>query len=225
MLPDDDRSKPFFFFSYAHVETVPYLAMPYANGSQQEPDDYAVQFFHDVSSLVVAQIDRRPGVDPGFIDRSMEGGRLWTDELLHMLGSCQVFVALLSPAYITSDWCGMEWNAFSERTVTRLRQTAPDHEACIIPVIWTRVREHRKPSCIRKVQPFLPSDLPDPDAVRRYKKDGVLGLLNTGPTSFYRGIILRLAQRIAELYDDYQVESRKIKEAELRNIFQEQAGD
>ena len=54
----------------------------------------------------------------GFMDQEMPGGMQWADELLHAAGTCQVLVALLSAPYLKSEWCGMEWHAFSQRTVT-----------------------------------------------------------------------------------------------------------
>ena len=61
---------------------------------------------------------RRPGADPGFMDLSMNPGSEWRGELLEAVGTCKVFVALLSPSYTASEWCGKEWDAFSRRKVT-----------------------------------------------------------------------------------------------------------
>jgi hypothetical protein len=230
VLLDENPSKPLplFFLSYAHAGDVPYM-----NGAQPGPDGNVVEFFNELSNCVVSLIDRRPGVEPGFMDKSMQAGKLWSEELLHALGSCQVFVALLSPAYVNREWCAMEWDAFSQRKVTKLDEGASSNETCIIPVVWSPVPKPISiPACVRKVTPFTLPDLSDPDMARRYLSDGIFGLGyygqglgHYGRRDAYREVILRLAQQIRELYYSYQVEPREFKEEKLRNIFREHDSD
>jgi TIR domain len=229
VLRDENPSKPspLFFLSYAHAGEI-----PYANGAQPGPDGYVVEFFNELSSCVVGLIDRRSGVEPGFMDKSMRAGKLWSDELLGALGSCQVFVALLSPSYVNRPWCGMEWGAFSRRTVTEL-EDAPSNESCIIPVVWNPILNPKSiPACVRAVTPFVPSDLSDPRIARRYLEDGIYGLGyygqghgHYGLRDAYREVIWRLAQRIGKLYYSYEVEPCAFKEVDLNDIFQERDSD
>jgi hypothetical protein len=218
VLRDEDPSQPspLFFLSYAHAGDV-----PYANGAQTGPDGYVVEFFNELSNCVVGLIDRRSGVEPGFMDKSMQAGKLWSGELLDALGSCQVFVALLSPSYVNRPWCGMEWEAFSRRAVTKLEKSAPSNESCIIPVTWSPIpRPVSTPACVRAVIPFVPTDLSDPRIAHRYLQDGIYGLGYSGLRDAYREVILRLAQRIRELYYSYEVERCAFKEVDLNDIFQ-----
>jgi hypothetical protein len=208
---------PLFFLSYARA-----ASSPHANGPQPDPNDQVVRFFGDLSVNVAELVYRRPGADPGFMDRSMRGGGRWTDELLRAVGGCQVFVPLLSAAYLSSEWCGMEWHAFSQRKVTKLEESAPSLQTCIIPVAWVSVPETDVPPCVSAVQQFLPDDLPDPDTGRRYKTDGVFGLLRMHQEAPYQAVVWRLAVRIRDIYNSHSVEPRTFGRAELRNIFQEQ---
>jgi len=210
---------PLFFLSYARAASV-----LRANGPQPDPNGYVVQFFNDLSRDVAELAPRMPGAEPGFMDRSMQGGGRWTDELLQAVGGCQVFVALLSAAYMRSEWCGMEWHAFSQRTVDKVTEGASSHQTCIIPVAWAPVLDEQVPACVLAVQRFSPTDLPEPDMAWRYETDGLFGLLRMGLDGAYRTVVWRLAMRIRDIYYKHSVEPHMFDRAELRDIFHEQEG-
>jgi TIR domain len=212
--PDDDPSMPLFFLSYAR-----------AKGPQPDPNGQVVKLFNDLSGNVAELVSRMAGAEPGFMDRSMQGGGRWSDEVLQAVGGCQVFVALLSAPYMSSEWCGMEWYAFSQRVVTKLRKSASSHQTCIIPVAWAPVPDERVPDCVLAVQRFLPAGLPNAGTAWLYENEGVLGLLKLSLDASYQAVVWRLAQRIAEICYSHKVEPRIFNSTELRNIFQEQAGD
>jgi hypothetical protein len=213
---DHDLSVPLFFLSYARAPDV-----LHANGPQQDPDGYVVEFFNDLSRDVAELAPRMPGAEPGFMDRSMQAGGRWTDELLQAVGGCQVFVALLSAAYVRSEWCGMEWHAFSQRKVNA---GTASNQTCIIPVTWAPVPNEHIPGCVQEVQQFSPADMPTPDMASRYKHDGVFGLRRMGLDTAYKTVVWRLAQRISHIYLKHSVEQRTLDRTELRNVFQEQDG-
>jgi hypothetical protein len=212
VLPDDDPSMPLFFLSYAH-------------GPQLDPNGYVVRFFDDLSINVAELVIRMTGADPGFMDQSMLGGGRWTEELLRALGDCRIFVALLSAAYMSSKWCGMEWYAFSQRNVIPLRQNAPSHQTCIIPIVWAPSPHERTPDCVKALQQFLPASLPGSSIAQLYQKDGVLGLLKMRQDEYYQTIVWRLAQRVAEICYGHKVQPHIFKVEELHDIFQERDGD
>lgn len=205
---------PLFFLSYARS------GRGTAKNPVNELDMQVMTFFRDLSMNVDGLTVRRPGADPGFMDRSMNPGSEWSGELLEMVGICKVFVALLSPSYTASEWCGKEWNAFSRRKVTGGGRGAK-YRTGIIPVIWAPYPEELFPSIIRNVQWFSPEGLPDIDIVAEYQKNGVSGLMYMRQDIFYRGIVLRLAQHIANFHHSYEVEPQVLREDELHNIFQE----
>ena len=204
---------PLFFLSYARS----------SHGSSGAPanelDMQIMTFFRDLSMNVAGLTVRRAGADPGFMDRSTSVGSDWSDELLEAVGTCKVFVALLSPSYTVSEWCGKEWHAFSRRKVRGGR--GANYRTGIIPVIWAPYPEELFPPVIRRVQWFSPEGLPDIDILAEYQKNGVSGLMYMKQDIFYRSIVLRLAQHIANFHYNYEVESRVPRENELYNIFQE----
>src|SRR3954466_15961762 len=93
-------SRPLFFLSYARSRLRP------DDGS--DPDRFAAKFFADLSDNVAHLTG---AALPGFMDRHTAAGTPWSDRLSEALGTCRVFVALLSPSYFTSEWCGREWAA------------------------------------------------------------------------------------------------------------------
>ena len=119
---------PVFFLS---------CAAPAAGGARQHLER---RFFNDLSEDVAALVGRAVGSDPGFMDIAVRPGRELRSELLQAIGTSQVFVALLSPRYMASSWCGMEWGAFSRRRVVKPFSDAPAPGTTgIIPVLWTPV--------------------------------------------------------------------------------------
>jgi hypothetical protein len=103
--------------------------------SKHEPG-YVLDFYkslvRNVRDLVAG--DER---DIGFLaGKDIRLGQPWPDELDQALQSCKVFLPLLSPDYLTSDYCGREWAAF------RIRQAAATppgqrHPPLILPILWT----------------------------------------------------------------------------------------
>jgi hypothetical protein len=113
----NDYGSP-FFLSYARAVKGPAMV-----GKVRDPDRYVKTFFQDLAENVGQLIALRADVPAGFMDQEIRGGVKWPDELMRVVGTCQVLVALLSPPYLESDWCGMEWHAFSQRAVLRPERT------------------------------------------------------------------------------------------------------
>lgn len=196
---------PLFFVSYAR--------------SARSQD--VIRFFDDLSYNVAEIVGVPTGSDPGFMDRSIPAGARWTPGLLGAIGNCHVLVALLSPRYVTSDWCGKEWDAFTQRTVRSRADGRTDTETAIIPVIWTRVRLEQTPKVIQDVQRFSPANLDDVDITTQYQTEGIFGLMQMHREVPYAAVVWRLAQRIAEVYESHEVEPRTIRGDRLRNVFPE----
>ncbi len=216
MTPSDaDRGVP-FFLSYAHAADA-----LHPSGPAHEPNKLVHQFFADLTETVAQLIPLEVGAAPGFMDRSMGGGERWTAELLRAVGTCQVFVALLSPSYPRSAWCGMEWQAFSQRRVEKPEGGDPVTQACIIPVIWVPVPVETLPKVIRDVQLFSPEGKPNSDVALNYRREGVFGLLWMQWNDSYQEVVWRLARKIAAIYYDHAVEHCEFELDQLRNIFLE----
>lgn len=200
-----------FFLSYAHGVVQGGLESGY------EPDRYVLELYEELSTNVAELVGRLPGWAPGFMDRRMVGSQRWSPELLRAAATCQVFVPLVSPSLLNSEWCGMEWDLFSRRRIGGGTGTA------ILPVSWAPTEFASLPGAVREVQFFSPLPLPDLDFAAQYHQEGVMGLRQLGLHRTYKAIVWRLAQRIVAISRAHQVEpldDTRITPEELRNIFE-----
>src|ERR1035438_278277 len=102
-----DRGMP-FFLSYAHANKGS------SNGGKvHDSDRKAEQFYFDLMNDLGQLIGLGTGEELGFMDTRLKGGITFVPELMHLLGTCQILVPLLSAPYLSSEWCGKEWHAFS----------------------------------------------------------------------------------------------------------------
>lgn len=212
MLPSERW--PIFYLSYAKAR---------GDGSETSSNrgsQLLSQFFEDLSADVSELLPLPPGATPGFIDLSIPaGGVRWSDVVLRALGTCQVFVALLSAPYLESDWCGMEWFAFTQRSVYTRSESAPKAQTCILPVLWSPIRDVRLPRSVLSVQRYSPNNLPYPDLAQLYENEGIFGLMRMRHEDFYQTVVWQLARRIAHIQLDQRVEPRTFTLEELRNSF------
>ncbi|MFM9448708.1 TIR-like protein FxsC [Streptomyces acidiscabies] len=183
LAPGQSSAQPYFFLSYAPV--------PRSASDAGEPDLWVHRLFRDLSSHILNMTAVRAD-SAGFMDRSLTAGRIWNDELAYALGTCRVFVPLLSPRYVTSEWCGREWWAFAQRTATaRHKQYAP--ALPIVPILWTPVEERTLPRVVSEVQ-HLSHEQPE-----RYRHFGMYGLMKLGTfRSDYNKVVLQIARHIIE---------------------------
>jgi hypothetical protein len=198
-----DPVAPLFFLSYAVVKP-PSRQMT----GPRDPNNNVRQLFAELSIHVNHLVSRPTGADPGFMDRTMQGGQRWSAGLLEAVGTCQVFVALLSPAYLDSNWCAMEWDAFASRTVRKRREGASDFETCFLPVSWSPVDSCELPETPKAIQRFAPEGTPDDSIVPQYQQEGLYGLLTMKQDVAHGVVVWKLAQRIVELSRSHWVESR-----------------
>ncbi|MDG4759424.1 TIR-like protein FxsC [Micromonospora sp. WMMD710] len=188
---------PLFFVSYSRAP------VRRASGN---PAEYVSRFFEDLSGHVSELVGPVTGFDPGFLDSSIAGGERWSPELLQAAGTCQVFVPLVSSALLGSEWCGLEWDAFSRRRIVPRPGVASAHETAIVPVTWSPTNGTPLPRVLRDIQRFSPTAMPDPDIAVHYQRDGVYGLLTMQWENTYRAVVWRLAQRIVAIHRSYVVE-------------------
>ncbi len=202
-LGDDDNPRgPIFFLSYARARLIRSQAGP------QDVNRFVVRLFDDLSRHVDQLVGPPPGVDPGFLDRSMEGGTRWEREVLAAAGTCHVFIPLISSGYVESKWCAMEWDAFSGRNVVRGPSDSSASKTAILPVTWSPMREDQLPPVVRELQFFLPQQLMDPNIAQRYLANGVYGLLTLNDEAAYQAVAWRLARGIVDAYHAYHVEPK-----------------
>lgn len=212
MQDADERNtgSPVFFVSYARPKPG-----KRSDGAPAGMNDRLQAFYSDLTANMVQLVASTAGEDPGFIDTELESGTRWRAELLNKLGGCQVFVALLSAAYVqTSAWCAMEWDLFSRRRT--LRNGKPHDARSIIPVIWAPIAE-RLPPAVADVQRFVPAL---PTAIKdAYRKHGIFGLRKTDPHA-YDAVVWSLSLEIQRLFHDHRVEPLFLRDTRgLRRTF------
>jgi TIR domain len=203
----DPPMSPLFFISYARQNS---LQLPMPPG---ERDRHAVRLFGDLSLHVNELVSPPTGVDPGFIDRSIRGGQWWEPDLLDAARTCQVFIPLISPSYVQSEWCTRELETFAARRVVRVAPAHVSHETAILPVIWVRTEETLLPAKIRAIQQFSPEGLPDPRMAALYRENGIYGLLSMRQDEAYDNVVWKLAQRVAEICKSHRVVPAEVEPA------------
>jgi hypothetical protein len=200
-VSDEAEGHPVFFLSYAHEHL----------GTQR---NQVLEFFDELCALVADMAGLRAGEVPGFIDTSIGAGREWNTELLTAVGTCKVFVALLSPKYFTSEWCGREWFAFAQREVTGESLA----ERAMVPVRWLNWRDHPIPPAINRIQWFSLSRYPAIDDT--YQEEGLRGMIYMNDDNA-QTVLWRLASRIVDISESHHVKRLTLRPEDLRNAFEE----
>ncbi|MFE6866931.1 TIR-like protein FxsC [Kitasatospora sp. NPDC057692] len=171
--------RPYFFFSYARRDHL-------AGGA------FVDQFFTDLRDEL-ARIE--PEAGPGELayrdTERLRVGDDWERQLSRMVGASRTMVALYSPAYFASDYCGREWTAFDLRTRRHEEQTGESVSA-LIPVLWEPPPEDL-PAEVRRIQ-YVQHDFG-----AEYAAGGLRHLLRTDPHgAAYRSVVRVIAERVRE---------------------------
>ncbi|MFE3872886.1 TIR-like protein FxsC [Kitasatospora sp. NPDC059146] len=171
--------RPFFFFSYAHRDQL-------AGGS------FVDQFFSDLRDEL-ALLEPAAGPDVlGYRDTErLRLGDDWEKQLSGTVATCRTLVALYSPAYFASAYCGKEWAAFNERMI-RHRDLTGRSVPALIPVIW-EPPSAELPAEVLRIQ-YLQHDLGE-----AYAADGLRALLRADPRGpDYLRVVRVIAERVRE---------------------------
>jgi FxsC-like protein len=182
--PEANAHPPYFFLSYARSKYQP------DDGS--DPDLWVKKFYqalcHDVHQLT-------SWPTPGFMDLQTPLGTQWPSTLATALSQCRVFVALLSPGYFTSEYCGKEWSVFEER----VRAHAGDGErpVALIPALWTPFRLDELPDEVGDIQ-LISAGFP-----RVYADEGFFGLMKLRRyNQAYKESVLLMAKTIKRIAEE-----------------------
>lgn len=176
-----DESRPHFFLSYARSRYRP-----------EDSDRWVAKFFKDLCH----DIGQATGtLNPGFMDRQIPVGSEWPDQLADALANCRVFLALFSPAYFSSEYCGKEWAAFLKRYHA---QSAGLHRpSAIIPAMWTPMDISEIPEPLHSMQ-NVPPEFPS-----AYLTEGLYGIMKLGRfREQYKETVLRLATLVKDRASD-----------------------
>ena len=135
---------PLFFLSYAHAH--------WEDPSEQRDADYWIHRFHaHLCAELDKLVDIPRGRDPVFIDRRLQLGENWPDELAERLARCAVFVPLYTTRYFRRPDCGREWSVIRQRQDMHISATSRSPNI-VIPVLWEPIEPDDMPSWVRKIQ-------------------------------------------------------------------------
>lgn len=125
-----------FFASYARNDTD---YEPYRKDMKR--------FIDDLSARVAVKMALPRSGICFFDESSIETGTVWKSELGDALRTTKVGVALYSPSYFTSKWCGKEFQVFLNRATANPGGSQP---IGIVPVLWTKCTT--LPPCVEQIQ-------------------------------------------------------------------------
>jgi FxsC-like protein len=110
-----------------------YFFLSYARG---DDDLFVKRFFDDLSAEVRVLAGVDPGQDVGFLDsQSIEVGMQWKIRMAEALSESRCFIALCTPRYFLSKYCGSEWSAFEDR-LRRYEASSRVSPNCLMPLEW-----------------------------------------------------------------------------------------
>jgi len=162
-----------FFVSYARQDS--------------QKDSKLKQFYKDlIDEILVMQ--HFPDGEVGFFDvEEIDLGAPWKDELGRALRTSRVMLALCSPSYFNSEYCGKEFHVFFERQNTYARvNSTPEPPRLILPILWGPPN-NGYPEQIQDLQ-YTDAEFPE-----IYTKQGLKYMMNLNRHS-----------------DDYQVFKRRL---------------
>ena len=124
-----------FFFSYSRANNDPYLR----------------RLFKDLSDCVRASNGARKDEQVGFFDqKDIELGGQWDSVIIDALQSSKVLVAVGSPAYFKSEYCGREWALFRQRSMSSAIGGRPP--PLIKSIVWVPFDIASLPTDVRAIQ-------------------------------------------------------------------------
>ncbi|WP_149831344.1 TIR-like protein FxsC [Streptomyces tailanensis] len=177
-------NQPYFFLSYAR---------------RDDRATYVGRFYNDLLQALAPPV-KGSARQPAFhdVENIMEGDD-WPIELSRAVGSCRAIVALYSPAYFRSEYCGREWTHFAAR-VERYRQLTFVQPRALVPVIWEPVSQREMPAEVRAIQ-YGEAGLGE-----EYLRHGLLQLMRSDPGGpAYRHVVAELAERVRRAADPFNL--------------------
>ncbi|MCK9877675.1 TIR-like protein FxsC [Frankia sp. Ag45/Mut15] len=113
----------YFFLSYARLDG--------------QDGAHLGRFVDDLRREVRARCGHPDVKEIGFLDTTnIAPGEAWSEGLTEALRRCHTFVAICSPSFFASEYCGKEWQAFSDRC-QRGQPNQGTQLPALLPVIWT----------------------------------------------------------------------------------------
>ncbi|MEU6230970.1 TIR-like protein FxsC [Streptomyces sp. NPDC047042] len=187
---------------------------------QDDESNLVTDFFGDLCEEL-RRITTLDSNQIGYQYTQMRAAMEWRKVLADALGTCKVFVPLLSPRYFASEFCGKEWWVFSERQRLYVESTpGAQQPQCILPIMWEMCSLNGN-SGIPKVAADIWMD--DPAFGEVYAERGLRQIvqLKKKYDTEYTEIVIALGKRVAEIIQGSKLPNYKMPEETdaLNNAF------
>jgi len=166
-----------YFFSYARANRHPYLR----------------KFYADLWEVMKQDLTKLEQKYRSFADwESLELMSRWSRDLQEALEWSNVLVCIVTPAYVTQEWCGRELAFFEQ--IANHHYGAADQ---ILPVFWSTPEKDADgnpmlPAALKPFQ-YTNQDLPDV-----YERDGLFNVMFQQNNRAYRRCVITFARAILE---------------------------
>jgi FxsC-like protein len=174
-----------FFLSYTRANNDAFLKRFYEELSQSIRDKRGLP-----AKAVVGYFDQK----------ELELGEDWEPLLIEALQTSSVVIAVASPGYFKSEYCGKEWAFFRERMTFGLPAGSPV-PPLIKPIIWIPFRTTDLPAAVRQAQ----YTFGDPAAVQNERGFKYLLKNLQAYEVVFNELIDALAQQIVDAADTHAV--------------------
>ena len=163
-------------------------------------DAFLKKFFDELSQAIRDIRGYPASEDVGFFDqRAIELGEHWDQAIVDALQASRVFLAVTSPGYFKSDYCGREWALFRRRL--EAAQAGATLPPLMKPVVWIPLTIAGLPEAVREGQ----ITFGDPHAIHNARGlKFLLKNLQEHQTTF-NTLIEDLAQEITKAADQHPV--------------------
>ena len=95
------------FISYAHLDNLPVI---------RGENGWVSGFNEALLALLAGYLGKRPKI---WRDAKLQGSGIFGNEIIQQLEKAAVLVSILSPPYVTSDWCQREIQTFYEKALAQ----------------------------------------------------------------------------------------------------------
>ncbi|MDN3026418.1 FxsC protein [Streptomyces sp. S.PB5] len=193
----------YFFLSYARRE--------------DRQDAFVSRFHADLLAELQAKGADCEG-QPAFRDlEQIRMGTDWEKAIGDAVGNCRAMVALCSPGYVNSPYCGKEWTVFQDR-LTRFRHDTDIDAPSLIPVRWRPVRGALPPEMSRYQYTERGMDLRTRE---EYAERGLMHIMRTDPAgATYRTIVSVIADAVRRAAERYRLPRLSPDLRTVRNAFE-----
>src|SRR5215213_8419648 len=118
-----------FFLSYARVDRYP----------NDNPNNLIEKFYSDLCTEISTNEMVHPN-KPGYFDtKSTQTAEDWKDSLAEALKTSRVLVSICTPNYVSSEFCGKEFQVFKERQNIYLEMNQTQKKPPVIfPILWSQ---------------------------------------------------------------------------------------